>query len=426
MERRSHQLSFNDAVRLGTRVPMLVSLFVLGALGLVVTTQWPYVDAALRGAPVASAQDVLIGRRGPVRVVVDVVVPKTPLTPANALEMVSTSQLLVGISGNVAPDQLRSGAPVWGVLRPMNAAEQAALQMETLANGPSGANANASATPVRVLDTEVPKRHHLLGLVALAVVAAFGAITVLVRAVGVVQQPLRSAVGRRLARFGDPSVVRDSFDAALAEEHPVVGRMHAPNGFVAFRSRAGFSVVPRADVMWVRQRKGPDPVFLSVVAFPLVLLRGLSSRSMYVHERSGYRLRVPMSSRKERAVVRRELEALCPHSIFVDDKATRKYWRSHRRHFIDAVDQRRVNVEHFRMGSYEGSESSLSGDSSVSRSVAPPLAAPLSEETSAPPVVFKHTDTTVDLATAESIDEQAGPLTFALKATDPAPVGSPA
>ena len=346
MEGNRHKLSFNDAVRVGARVPLLGSLLILAALALATTTQWVFVDAALRGAPVATAQDALVGRRGPVEVVIDVVVPKTPLTQKNALTVVSTSQQLVGISGSLTVDELQPGRGAWGMLRPIRGSERSTLRMENEAAG------SANLAPPMVLDTNVPTREQLLAVVAAALMVALGAIAVAIRAIGIVQQPLRSSVGRALARFGDPVALRASFDAALADDYPIVGRLHAPTDFLAFRSRAGFSVLPRADVMWVRQRRGPDPAFLSVIAFPFVLLRGLSSRAVYVHDRSGFRLRVPMSSRNERAVVTRELEALCPHSIFVDDKATRKYWRSHRRHFIDAVDQRRSTIEHFGVNDF--------------------------------------------------------------------------
>ena len=107
-------------------------------------------------------------------------------------------------------------------------------------------------------------------------------------------------------------------------------------------------------------------------------------------------------------------------SIFVDDKATRKYWRSHRRHFIDAVDQRRVNVEHFRMGSYEGSEASLSADVGPTRLVAPPLASPLPAQTPDAPAAVETQDTV-----ASPVEGVVVPLTFALNSTDHEPVGSP-
>jgi hypothetical protein len=336
------QLSFDGAVRLGARVPLLGSVLILAALGFGAQRQWPWVDAALRNAPVATTTDLTGGRPGPVRLVVDVVVPKTPASPPDALTVVASSQALVALP---TPLQPTAGKAIWGRLRPLTAVERLRL--------PAGADATANGAPALLLDVSGPTRTQLQLLVAAAALAALAASYLLVRSVGYAQRPLHSPAGRLLRRYGDPAKVRSSFDEAIAREHAVAGRLHAPDGFIAFRNRRGFAVIPRADVMWVREKVQPDPKFLSVLAFPFVILHGLTSRGMYVYERSGARLRIPLGSTKERRAVMRELESLCAHSIFVDDPATRKYWRKHRQHFIAAVDERRAVIESYRATSFE-------------------------------------------------------------------------
>ena len=352
MPAKRKPLSFNDAVRLGARVPLLFAFLALALLALATTSFWPYVDAALRDAPVAAAEELSSGHKGPVRVRVDVVVPKTPLTKTNAVIVVSSDQQIVGIaptkgalSGNV-----RSGSAIWGLLRPINEAEKETLRME---NSAGGASADAGI-PRHILSTAVPSRAELLGVLGLGSFSALVACFVIIRSIGIVQDPLRSASGRALALFGDAAAVREAFDAAMADEHPVVGCLHGPKGFIAFRRHSGYLVLPRPDVMWVRQRPGVEPAFFSVMALPVLAFRTLAARSLYLYERSGFRLRVSVSSRYERAAVTRELETLCPHTIFVDDAATKKYWRLHRSHFVEAVDQRRIALEEYLAGAISG------------------------------------------------------------------------
>jgi hypothetical protein len=336
------QLSFDGAVRLGARVPLIGSVLILAALGFGAQRQWPWVDAALRDAPVATSADLTAGHRGPVRVVVDVVVPTTPAAPPDALNVVSSSQALVALPAQQVPS---AGDAFWGQLRPMTPVERLRL--------PAGADASSNGVPALMLDTHGPSRTQLQLGVGVAALMALMATYLLVRSVGYAQRPLHSPAGRLLRRYGDPARVRASFDEAISRDHAVAGRLHAPEGFIAFRNRRGFAVIPRADVMWVRESVQPDPRFLSVLSFPFVLLHGLTSRGMYVYERSGARLRIPLASGKERRAVMRELESLCAHSIFVDDPATRKYWRKHRQHFVAAVDERRAVIESYRATSFE-------------------------------------------------------------------------
>ncbi len=336
------QLSFDGAVRLGARVPMLGSVLILAALGVGAQRQWPSIDAALRNAPVATGADLTTSRPGPVRLVVDVVVPKTPASPPDSLTVVASSQALVALPTPLVPT---AGEAIWGRLRPLTEVERLRL--------PVGADAAANGAPALVLDVSGPTRLQLQLAVGAAAAAALMASYLLVRSVGYAQRPLHSPAGRLLRRYGDPARVRESFDEAIARDHAVAGRLHAPDGFIAFRNRRGFVVIPRADVMWVRESVQPDPRFLSVLAFPFVLLHGLTSRGMYVYERSGARLRIPLGSGKERRAVKRELESLCAHSIFVDDSATRKYWRKYRSHFVAAVDERRAVIESYRATSFE-------------------------------------------------------------------------
>ncbi len=334
------QMTFDGAVRLGARVPVIGSVFILAALGFGFRTQRPWVDAALRNAPVATSADLITGRTGPVRVLVDVVAPTTPATPADAMMLVASSQRLVALP---TATKVNAGDILWGRLRPLTAVERLRV--------PGGVQSSGVA-PL-VLDVGRPSRRDLQAGVGAAVLAALWASFLLVRSVGFAQRPLHSPAGRLLRRYGDPVRVRASFDAALAVDHAVAGRLHAPDGFVAFRTRRGFLVIPRADVMWVRQSAPPDPQLLSVLAYPFVLLHGLTSRGLYVYERSGARLRIPLGSRKERRSVVRELQTICAHSIFVDDQATRKYWRNHREHFVSAVDERRAVIESFRATTFE-------------------------------------------------------------------------
>ncbi len=373
MPRKRKPLSFNDAVRLGARVPILFALLALALLALVTTSFWPYVDAALRDAPVATAKDLSGGHVGPVRVRVDVVVPKTPLTKTNAVIVVSSDQQVVGIAGTKRslPTEMRAGAAIWGMLRPINEAEKETLRMESSVGGPSA----DAGMPRQVLNTAVATRAELLGVLGLATFGAVVACFVIIRSIGIVQDPLRSASGRALALFGDAAAVRQSFDAAMADEHPVVGSLHGPKGFIAFRRRSGFLVFPRPDVMWVRQRPGVEPAFLSVISLPVLAFRTLAARSLYIYERSGFRLRVPVSSRYERAAITRELETLCPHAIFVDDEATKKFWRVHRNHFVEAVDQRRIALEVYLAGAISGGSADRLARSASPAT--PPPAAPM-------------------------------------------------
>ena len=373
MRAKRKPLSFDDAVRVGARVPLLFAFLSLAFLALATTSFWPYVDAALRDAPVANAEELSGGHKGPVRVRVDAVVPKTPLTKTNAVIVVSSDQQIVGIAGtkDSFSGNVQSGSAVWGVLRPINVAEKETLRME---NSAGGASADAGM-PLHVLNTAVPSRAELLGLLGLGTFGALVACFVIIRSIGIVRDPLRSASGRALALFGDAAAVRDAFDAVIADEHPVVGSLHGPKGFIAFRRRSGYLVLPRPDVMWVRQRPGVEPAFFSVMALPVLAFRTLAARSVYLYERSGFRLRVSVSSRYERAAVTRELETLCPHTIFVDDAATKKYWRFHRSHFVEAVDQRRIALEEYLAGTISGT-STARPPTSVGPTLAPVPATP--------------------------------------------------
>lgn len=335
------QMSFDGAVRLGARVPVIGSVLILGALGFGLRTQRPWVDAALRNAPVATSADLTTGRAGPVRMLVEVVAPTTPETPGDSLLLVASSQRLVALP---ASTEVNVGDALWGRLRPLTAVEQLRV--------PGGVE-QSGVFPL-MLDVGRPSRRDLQVGMAAAALAALGALVLLVRAVGFARRPLHSPAGRLLRRYGDPARVRAAFDAAMASsDHAVAGRLHAPDGFVAFLTRRGFVVIPRADVMWVRDSVPPDPRLLSVLAYPFVLLHGLTSRGLYVYERSGSRVRIPLGSRKERRSVVRELQSVCAHSIFVDDSATRKYWRNHRLHFIAAVDERRAVIESYRATPFE-------------------------------------------------------------------------
>lgn len=348
MAKKRKPLSFNDAVRVGARVPLLFSMLVLVFLASATTSFWPYVNGAVRGAPIATVEELSSGRMGPVLVAVSRVVPATPLTAPTSIRVVESGEQLVAVIGTspAALERLASGAKLWGRLRPMTRKETETLQLENSVVGIS----SDTGIPHLVLVTNFPTRRHVLGLVVIAGLAGLAACGVIARSIRMMRNPLRSPVGRSLALFGEPSAVRAAFDGAMAEEHPIVGGLHGPKGFIAFRGRSGYTVVPRADVIWVRQRPGPDPVFLSVLAAPLVLFRSLLSRPLYVHERSGTRLRIPLSSRYERAAIIRELETLCPHTILVDDRATRKFWREHRSLFIARVDARRIELEQYLAG----------------------------------------------------------------------------
>lgn len=348
MGAKTSQLTFDGAVRLAARVPMLASLLVLSILGVVGQTQWPFVDAALRGAPVASSDDLLNGHRGPVRIVPDVIVPLTPQSPPDALVVVSASDQLVAIDRSVG---VSSGAALWGRLRPLTLLERARLPM-----GSADAGGVSNARPRFILDTGAPSRLHLQVLVAAGALLAAGAALMMIRAVGHAQRPLHSPAGRALARFGDPGVVRQSFDDAMRAEHTASGRLHVTDGFVAFRTRRGFSVFPRNDVIWVRQGVLPEPAFFSVATFPVMLVQAVASNALYVYDRLGKRTRVPLSSRRERHTIVRELESAVPHAIFVDDAPTRRYWHHHRRHFIGAVDERRSLIESYRSNGFAGPE----------------------------------------------------------------------
>ncbi len=327
---------------------MLASLVVLAVIGVAGQTQWPYVDAALRGAPVASATTLVNGHRGPVRVVPDLVVPKTPQSPPDAIVVVSASQQLVALDRPT----VQLGSALWGQLRPMTLVEEARLPMRT-SDGP---RPTADRLPTFILDTSGPSRLQLQLAVAGAAVTALFAAIAMIRAVGHAQRPLHSPAGRALARFGDPAAVRNAFDDAMRADHLVSGRLHAPEGFLGFRTKRGFAVLPRNDVMWIRQGVRPEATLLSVVSFPVLFVQAIASNSLFVHDRFGKRTRVPMSSRHERHTVVRELEAAVPHAIFVDDSPTRTYWRQQRRHFVAAVDERRALIESYRSNSFVGPE----------------------------------------------------------------------
>lgn len=327
---------------------MLASLLVLTIIGVAGQTQWRFVDAALRGAPVATPDALVNGHRGPVRVLPELVVPTTPQSPPDALVVVSASQQLVALDRSTA----QPGTAVWGQLRPLTLVEQARLPMRTS----DGSRPTADRLPKFLLDTGGPSRLQLQIAVGVAAVIAMLAAVAMIRAVGHAQRPLHSPAGRALARFGDPAMVRDAFDDAMRNDHLVSGRLHAPDGFLGFRTRRGFAVLPRTDVMWVRQGVRPEPAFFSFLAFPVLVVQAFASKALYVHDRHGKRTRVPMSSRHERHTVVRELEAAVPHAIFVDDVPTRRYWRQQRRHFVAAVDERRALIESYRSNGFVGPE----------------------------------------------------------------------
>ena len=284
MPRKRRPLSFDNAVRLGARVPLLFSLLVLVLLAVATTSLWPSVEDGWRGSPGATAEASKAQR-----------------------ELLRVGHAAIGLS-------LDAGIPHL------------------------------------VLVTSLSTRRQVLGLLGLAAFAALAAGWVIVRSIRTIRNPLSSSVGRALSRWGDPPTVRAAFDDAMAEEHPIVGALHGIRGFIAFRGRSGFRVVPRADVIWVHQKPGPNPVFLSVAVAPWLLFGSVLSRSLYIHERSGRRLRVLLSSRYERDAVMTELQSLCPHTIYEDNDATRKFWRDHRSQFVDTVDKRRTELEVFLSG----------------------------------------------------------------------------
>ncbi len=347
MGKKSSQLTFEGAVRLAARVPMLASLLLLSVVGVVGQAEWLYVQSAVRGAPVVSAQDLVNGRRGPVRVVVEGVMAPTTQSPPDALVVVSASQQLVAVDRSV----VELGDAVWGKLRPLTFLEQVRLPRPSVGTGSTGERA-----PRFILDTGSPTRTQLQIVVSVVVAAALGAAATMLRAIGHARRPLSSGAGRALARFGDPAKLRDAFDGAMRADHPVSGRLHLPDGFVGFRTRRGFLVLPRNDVMWVREAVHPEPTFLSALSFPLLLMQSHLSNALFIHDRYGTRTRIPMSSKKERHTIVRELRAAVPHVIFVDDAGTRKFWRRHRAQFVAAVDERRAFHESFRSNGFVGPE----------------------------------------------------------------------
>jgi hypothetical protein len=327
---------------------MLSSLLILSLIGVAGQAWWPYVESVVRGAPVATALHLADGHRGPVRVVADGIVERTPQSPPDALVVVSSSQRLVAIDRAVG----QPGEAMWGRLRPLTLLEQVRLPVQPSA----GLGATGDDAPRFILDTGSPTRTQLEILVTTAAVAALGAAVTMIRALRHARHPMRGPAGRSLARFGDAEAIRAAFDAAMRTDHPVSGRLHLPDGFVAFRTRNGFSLLPSNDVMWVRERTSPEPTLVGALCFPVALIRSLLSNALFVHDRYGTQTRIPMSSRKERRTVIRELQAAVPHVVFVDDKATRRYWRGHRAQFVAAVDERRALHESFRSNGFVGPE----------------------------------------------------------------------
>lgn len=348
MGANSSQLSFEGAVRLGARVPMLASLLTLSVIGVAGQAGWPYVESVVRGAPAATTAHLANGHRGPVRVVVEGIVARTPQSPPDALVVVSSSQRFVAVDRAV----VRSGEAVWGRLRPMTLLEQVRLPVQP----PSGFGSAGDNAPRFILVTASPTRTQLQVTVSVVAAAAIGAAVTMLRALRHARRPMLSPAGRALARFGDPETVRDAFDAAMRADHTVSGRLHLPEGFVGFRTRHGFSVLPRNDVMWVCEVLHPEPTLRSALSFPVLLIQSLTSNALFVHDRFGTRTRIPMSSRKERHTVVRELQSAVPHAIFADDASTRTFWRRHRAQFAAAVDERRAFHESFRSNGFVGPE----------------------------------------------------------------------
>ncbi len=344
----SSQLSFSGAVRLGARVPMLSSLLTISVIGVAAQAWWPYVEGVVRGAPVATAEHLADGHRGPVRVVVGDIVARTPQSPPDALVVVSSSQRLVALDRAVA----QSGEAVWGRLRPLTLLEQVRLPVQPAA----GLGATGDDAPRFILDTGSPTRTELQIAVTAAAAAAIGAAVTMLRALRHARHPMRGPAGRSLARFGDAEAIRAAFDTAMRRDHTVSGRLHLPDGFIAFRTRNGFSLMPSNDVMWVRERISPEPTFMSALGFPVALIQSLASSALFVHDRHGTRSRIPLSSRKERRTVIRELQSAVPHAVFVDDAPTRRFWRLHRGQFVAAVDERRALHESFRSNGFVGPE----------------------------------------------------------------------
>ena len=348
MGEKSSRLSFEGAVRLGARVPMLASLLTLAVIGLAGQASWPYVESVVRGAPVATAAHLTDGHRGPVRVVVESSVARTQQSPPDALVVVSSSERLVAVDRGA----VRPGEAVWGQLRPLTLLEQVRLPVQP----PSGFGSAGDDVPRFILDTGSPTRTQLQIAVGVMMAAALAAAVTMFRAIRHARHPILGPAGRALARFGDAEAIRDAFDAAIRVDHAVSGRLHLPEGFIGFRTQSGFSVLPRHDVMWVREGLHPEPTFLRALCFPVLAIRSLLTNALFVHDRFGTTTRIPMSSRKERRTVVRELQSAVPHAVFVDDRSTRRFWRRHRAQFVVAVDERRAFHESFRSNGFVGPE----------------------------------------------------------------------
>ena len=196
----SSQLSFAGAVRLGARVPMLSSLLTLSVIGVAAQAWWPYVEGVVRGAPVATAEHLADGHRGPVRVVVGDTVARTPQSPPDALVVVSSSQRLVALDRAVA----QSGEAVWGRLRPLTLLEQVRLPVQPS----SGFGSTGDDTPRFILDTDSPTRTQLQATVGVVAAAALGAAVTMLRALRLARHPMLGPAGRSLARFGAPNTTR--------------------------------------------------------------------------------------------------------------------------------------------------------------------------------------------------------------------------
>lgn len=327
---------------------MLASLLTLAVIGVAGQAGWPYVESVVRATPVATAAHLTNGHRGPVRVVVDSIVARTPQSPPDSLIVVSSSQRFVAVDRSA----VRPGEAVWGRLRPMTLLEQVRLPVQS----PPGFGSAGDSAPRFILDTGSPTLTQLQIAVSVVAAAALGAAVTMLRAIRHARHPMLSPAGRSLSRFGEPKAVRDAFDAAARIEHAASGRLHLPEGFVGFRTRHGFSVLPRTDVMWVREGLHPEPTLLSALCFPVLLIQSLMSNSLFVHDRFGTKTRIPLSSRKERHTVIRELQSAVPHAIFADDPSTRNLWRRHRAQFVTAVDERRAFHESFRSNGFVGPE----------------------------------------------------------------------
>lgn len=348
MGAKSPQLTFEGSVRLASRVPMLASFFILVVIGVAGQAAWPDVESVVRGTPVATAAHLTEGHRGPVRVVVDGNVARTTQSPPDALLVVSSSQRFVAVDRAV----VQQGKTVWGRLRRLTLIERVRLPVQP----PSGFGSAGGNAPRFILDTGSPTRSQLQLAVSVVAAAGFVAAVTMLRAIGHARRPLLGPAGRSLGRFGDPAAVRDAFDAAMRVDHPVSGRLHLPEGFVGFRSRRGFLILPRNDVMWVREGVHPEPTFLSALSFPVLLIQSLTSNALFIHDRFGAVTRIPMSSRKERRTVVREMKFAVPQAIFADDAPTRSLWRRQRVQFIATVDERRAFHESFRSNGFVGPE----------------------------------------------------------------------